>query len=287
MVKLSLVYDRIGWEEKRFELKAREMGIDLQSIDAKTYLVDVQIEPKVIHEKFGEVVLQRCISHFRGLHLTAFLESKDIKVINSYKVAEICGNKFLTTLQLIKANIPTPKTILSFTADSALNAVEYLGYPAVLKPVTGSWGRLVAQLKDRDSAMSIIEARELLNGPLNQIYYIQEYIQRPPRDIRCIIVGEELITAIYRYAPIGDWRTNIARGGKAELCQITKELEDLALRAAKAVGGGVLAVDMMESNRGILVHEVNSRVEFRGAASVSNVDIAEAILNYAIKEQKR
>lgn len=287
MVKLSLVYDRIGWEEKRFELKAREMGIDLQPIDAKTYLVDVQIEPKVIHEKFGEVVLQRCISHFRGLHLTAFLESKDIKVINPYKVAEICGNKFLTTLQLIKANIPTPKTILSFTADSALNAVEYLGYPAVLKPVTGSWGRLVAQLKDRDSAMSIIEARELLNGPLNQIYYIQEYIQRPPRDIRCIVVGDELITAIYRYAPIGDWRTNIARGGKAELCQITKELEDLALRAAKAVGGGVLAVDMMESNRGILVHEVNSRVEFRGAASVSNVDIAEAILNYAIKEQKR
>ncbi|MCX8191994.1 MAG: lysine biosynthesis protein LysX [Nitrososphaerales archaeon] len=287
LVKIGLFYDRVGWEEKRLEVKAKEMGIDIRPIDAKVYLLDVHVEPKTLHEEFGEVVLQRCISHFRGLHLTAFLESKGIKVINSYKVAEVCGNKLLTTLQLVKSNIPTPKTIVSFTSASALDAVERLGYPAVLKPVTGSWVRLVAPLKDSDTATSIIEARELMNNPLSQIYYIQEYIHRPPRDIRCIVVGDEVITAYYRYAPPGDWRTNIARGGKAEPCKMTKELEDLALGAAEAVGNGVLAVDMMESDRGILVHEVNSRVEFRGASSVSNVDIAKAILEYAIREWKR
>ena len=190
-------------------------------------------------------------------------------------------------MKLEKAKVPTPRTILSFTEESALNSIETLGYPAVLKPVTGSWGRMVVQLKDKETAQAMLEMRGQMEGSLNQIYYVQEMVQRPPRDIRTIVAGDKIIAAIYRYAPDGDWRTNIARGGHGDICKVTSELEDVALRAAETVGGGLLGVDAMESPRGILVHEVNNTVEFKGAASVCSVDIAGEIIDYMLKEARR
>jgi len=183
--------------------------------------------------------------------------------------------------------VPTPRTVLSFTEEGALKSLEILGYTAVLKPVTGSWGRMIVQLKDREMAQAMFEFREQMNGPLNQIFYIQEMVKRPPRDIRTIVAGDEIIAAIYRYAPEGEWRTNIAVGGKAELCPVTEELEDVVLRAAETVGGGLLGVDAMESPKGILVHEVNNTVEFKGAASVSQTDIATSIVDYIKKQIRR
>jgi [lysine-biosynthesis-protein LysW]--L-2-aminoadipate ligase len=194
----------------------------------------------------------------------------------------------MTSIKLEQNKIPTPKTQFAFSAESGLESIKKTGFPQVLKPIVGSWGRGIYPLRDLETASMIIEMREEDDSPLSRIYYIQEMVDRPPRDIRCIVIGDQAITAIYRYSSESEWRTNVARGGIVELAQITKEMEDLALNAAKAVGGGILGVDMMEDkNRGLVVHEVNNTVEFRGAASVSKVDIPGEIINYAIKVARR
>jgi [lysine-biosynthesis-protein LysW]--L-2-aminoadipate ligase len=287
MNQIGLVYDRIRWEEKMLIDASKRLGLGLKIIDSKEICFDTLEDPAKIEEIFGNVVLQRCISYFRGLHITAILENFGLHVINPFNVSLLCGNKLFTTLALIKAGVPVPRTLIAFTDSSALKALEVLGYPAVLKPVIGSWGRLVALIRDKNSAQALIESREEMQNSLMQIYYLQEYVKRPPRDIRTLTIGEEVVAAAYRYSAEGDWRTNVARGGRTEPCPITSEIEDLAIRASRAVGGGVLAVDCMESPEGIVIHEVNNTPEFRGLFSATKVDIPEKIIEYAIKVMKR
>ena len=285
MSDICIVYDRVRWEEKELFEKATKLGHSAKLIDGKT--ISVSTHDGNISNGFGDIVLQRCVSHYRGLYLTACLEFLGKKVINSHAVAEVCGNKLLTSLCLSKFKIPTPKTHFGFGPEIAADIATKLGYPVVLKPIVGSWGRMVMPVKDRDVMESMIEMREEMPNPLSKIYYIQDYVERPPRDIRTIVVGDQVVTAIYRYSAEGEWRTNIARGGKAELCPVTNELEDICIDASNAVGGGVLGVDLMEDKKeGLLVHEVNNTVEFKGASSVSTKDIATEIINYAAKMAK-
>jgi len=286
MGNLGLVYDRIRWDEKALIRAAKKAGIDAKLIDSKAIYIDTAEEPEGLGEEFGQVVIQRCVSYFRGLHLTAVLENSGVKVINPFNVSLTCGDKLLTTMALGKAGIPVPKTLVAFTAEGVSKALEKLGYPAVIKPVVGSWGRLIALIKDRESAQAIIESREQMRNALLQIYYLQEYVERPPRDLRILVIGDDVVAASYRYSPEDDWRTNVARGGKSEPCPLTSEIEDIALKAAQTVGGGVLAVDCMESPRGLLVHEVNSTVEFRGLCSATKVDIPGKIIDYATEVMK-
>jgi len=287
MIPMGLVYDRIRWEEKELIRASKEVGVPLKLIDAKKVYINLFENANVLKKVFESVVLQRCVSYFRGLHITAILENMEFTVINPLNVSLTCGNKLFTTLALTKAGVPTPKTVMAFTPQTALNALDALGYPAVLKPVVGSWGRLVAQVKDRESAQALIETREEIRSALLRIYYIQEMVKRPPKDIRIIVIGDEVIVAYYRYSPPDDWRTNIARGGVSKPCPITSELEQLAVKASEAVGGGIVAVDCMESPEGILVHEVNGTIEFRGASFTTNVDIARKIMDYVIKVLKK
>ncbi|MCK4952653.1 lysine biosynthesis protein LysX [Candidatus Bathyarchaeota archaeon] len=287
MIPMGLVYDRIRWEEKELIRASKEAGVPLKLIDAKKVYINLFENANVLKKVFESVVLQRCVSYFRGLHITAILENMEFTVINPLNVSLTCGNKLFTTLALTKAGVPTPKTVMAFTPQTALNALDALGYPAVLKPVVGSWGRLVAQVKDRESAQALIETREEIRSALLRIYYIQEMVKRPPKDIRIIVIGDEVVVAYYRYSPPDDWRTNIARGGVSKPCPITSELEQLAVKASEAVGGGIVAVDCMESPEGILVHEVNGTIEFRGASFSTNVDIARKIMDYVIKVLKK
>jgi len=287
MSKMGLMFDRIRWDEKALIRAATKAGVDLKLIDSKAIYMDTSVNPKKTIAEYGEVVIQRCISYFRGLHATAILENSGIHVINNFNVSLICGNKLYTTLALTKAGIPTPKTLVAFTEKGVHEALEKLGYPAVLKPVVGSWGRLIALVRDKDSAQAIVESREQMNNALHQIYYLQEYVKRPPRDIRALVLGDELVAASYRYAPQDEWRTNVARGGTSEPCSITSELENIASKAAKAVGGGILAVDCMESPEGIMVHEINSTAEFKGLYLATKVDIPSKIINYAVEVVKK
>lgn len=286
MTKVCIIYDKVRFEEKALYDKAAEKGLQAQLVDAKTVTVSTDSRPGDL--ALGDVVMQRSVSHYRGLYLTSCLEFLDYPVINRFQVAETCGNKLVTSLVLAKNNIPTPKTQFAFSAEQAMELIQKTGLPLVLKPIVGSWGRGVFPLRDEETASMIIEMREENDSPLSRIYYVQEMIDRPPRDIRCIVVGDRVVTAIYRYSAESEWRTNVARGGKAELAPITKELEDMALKAAKAVGGGILGVDLMEDKaRGLVVHEVNNTVEFRGAATVSTTDIPGAMIDYAARKARK
>jgi len=287
MITVGIIYDRVKWEEKALLKAVKKRNLQLRLVDSKEIYLDTLEEPEEVRSTFGDIVVQRCISHFRGLHLAAVLESKGLTVINPFKVSEVCGNKLYTTLALIKAGVPVPKTLIAFTEKGALKALDALGYPAVLKPVSGSWGRLIALVKSREAAQAIIEAREEIRNALLQIYYFQEYVERPPRDIRTLVVGDEVVAAAYRYSRVGEWRTNVARGGVSKTCPLTDELKEIAFRAAEAVGGGVLAVDCMESPEGLLVHEVNGRAEFRGLSSATKIDIADKIIDYVVGVAKK
>ncbi len=284
---MGLIYDRIRWEEKALIKASKKAGLSLSPIDAKEIYFNIPENPKALKKTFGNLVIQRCVSYFRGLHITAVLENLGLPVINSFQTSLICGNKLFTTLALTKAGLPSPKTTVAFAPETALKVLDMMGYPAVLKPTVGSWGRLVALVRDRESAQALIEAREEIRNALLHVYYLQELVKRPPRDIRVIVIGGETIAASYRYAPPGDWRTNVARGGASKPCPITPELQELALKAAEAVGGGVLAVDCMEGPEGFLINEVNSTIEFRGISSTTEVNIAERILDYAVGMVKK
>lgn len=280
MPKVRIVFDRVRLEEKMLEQKAIELGHDTKMIDAK--ITQFTTESKKNDYDFGDVVLERCVSYFRGLHFTSALEFLDIPVINRTEVANNCGNKMLTSLLLKKHNVPTPKTYFTFSSEAAIETLEKEGYPLVIKPIIGSWGRGVVPLRDRETADAIIEVRELNDGPLDRIYYLQEMISRPPRDIRAISVGDQLIAAMYRTST-GGFKTNIALGAEPIACEITKELEDICMKASKAVGGGILGIDVMEDEkRGFVVHEVNNTVEFKGLAKVAKKNIPKEMIDYAV-----
>jgi len=286
MVEVSIICDKVRLEEKMLYEKAQSKGIKSKIVDAKTLSVGTDSKPKDF--LLGDIILQRSVSYYRGLYLTACLEFLGFKVINRFEVGQTCGNKLITSIKLAENKIPSPKTQFAFSAESGLENIKKTGFPVVLKPIVGSWGRGIYPLRNLETASMIVEMREEDNSPLSRIYYIQEMVDRPPRDIRCIVIDDQAVTAIYRYSSQSEWRTNVARGGDVELAPITKEIEDLSVRAAKAVGGGILGVDMMEDkNRGLVVHEVNNTVEFRGAASVSKADIPNAMIDYAVRLARR
>jgi [lysine-biosynthesis-protein LysW]--L-2-aminoadipate ligase len=282
--KICIVFDRLRTEEKLLQKNAEELGYETSMIDAKITSFDTDSKP--VNFKFGDVVLERCVSYYRGLHFTACLEFMDIPVINKFDVANTCGNKMITSMLLKKNNIPTPKTYFSFSAVAALENFENVGYPLVIKPIIGSWGRSVMPVKDKDTAEAVIENRQVTDGPQDRIYYLQEMIDRPPRDIRVITVGDQAVSAMYRKSS-GGFKTNIALGADPELCEITKEIEDLCEKTSKAVGGGILGIDLMEDKkRGLVIHEVNNTVEFKGLVKVSKKNIPKEMIDYAIRNIK-
>jgi [lysine-biosynthesis-protein LysW]--L-2-aminoadipate ligase len=280
MSKICVVFDRLRAEEKMLEKEASNLGHEAIMLDAKT--VQINTDSKKRDFDFGDVVLERCVSYFRGLHFTAGLEFMDVPVLNKFQVANQCGNKMFMTLLLKKYNVPTPKTYFSFSSESALENIEKVGYPLVIKPVIGSWGRGVMQLKDRDTADAVFEIRDITDSPHDRIFYLQELITRPPRDIRVITVGDEPIAAMYRKSS-GGFKTNIALGADPELCEITKEIEDISTKASKAMGGGILGIDIMEDqSRGLVVQEVNNTVEFKGLSRVSQRNIPKEMIEFAL-----
>jgi [lysine-biosynthesis-protein LysW]--L-2-aminoadipate ligase len=188
----------------------------------------------------------------------------------------------MTSAMFTRDGIPQPHNATAFTPEAALEAIEKMGYPVVLKPVVGSWGRLLAKVNDRDAAEAVLEHKATLGSAQHSVFYIQEYIDKPGRDIRVIVIGGNAITAMYRKSE--HWITNTARGGEGELCPITPEIEALSLRAAASVGGGVLAVDLVEHpDRGLIVNEINHTMEFHTTQPLTGVDIGGLIVDYVMR----
>ncbi|MDH3375451.1 MAG: lysine biosynthesis protein LysX [Gammaproteobacteria bacterium] len=225
-----------------------------------------------------DVVLERCINHSRAVHGLRFLESVGIRCVNNSEVARICGDKLLTAVALKEHGIPQPDVRIAFTEKSALRAIEEIGYPVVLKPAVGSWGRLLSKVNDRDAAESILEHKAILGSYHHSIFFIQKYMEKRGRDIRSFVVGDECIAAIYRTSE--HWITNTARGAVASNCPLDTEICELSLGAAQAVGGGVLAVDLLEAEGRLLVNEVNYTMEFRNSIDTTGVNIPQKVADY-------
>jgi [lysine-biosynthesis-protein LysW]--L-2-aminoadipate ligase len=267
--------------EEKFLIKefGSRSGVELVMID------DRKLAFNLGRDKFDfDIVLERSINHSRALHALRLFESAGVKCVNSSKVASICGDKILTSIALEEHAVPQPEVRIAFTEDSTLEAIEEMGYPVVLKPAVGSWGRLLSKVNDRDAAETILEHKVTLGSYHHSIFYIQKYIKKPGRDIRSFVIGETCVAAIYRMSP--HWITNTAQGGKAENCPLTPELDDLSVRAARAVGGGIVAVDVFETENGLQVNEVNYTMEFRNSIATTGVDIPKLVVDFVLKSAR-
>ena len=279
---LSILYDNIRWEEKALYEAAKKRGIKVNNINCKDLSIGLNNE-RESSPYLNKVIIQRCVSYFKSVHATAALEGLGAHIINSLRTATLCGNKLFAHMELQKAGVKTPNAFSAFSEESAIRALDNLGYPAVIKPTIGSWGRLIALLRDRDAANAVIEDREHM-FPIYQVYYFEELVSRPPRDIRAIVIGDTVVAAIYRYSGPGEWKTNMALGGHAETCPLTNELEDICIKATKAVEGQIVGVDLMESREhGLIVHEINNTTEFRNTVRVTGVDIPGLMVDFASK----
>ncbi len=275
-MKIGILLSRVRAEEKLLTEECERRGLDFELIDDRTLIMPMD---RPIRK--WDVVMERCIQHSRALHSLRIFGDWGIPTVNTYQVADTCGNKLLTTSALIRAGVPSPRTIIAFEEESALEAIEQLGYPCVMKPVVGSWGRLLSKINDRDAAETVLQHKSTLGSYIHSIYYIQEYIKKPGRDIRSFVVGDQTICAIYRNAE--HWITNTARGGKASNCPITPEIDNLSRAAAKAVGGGIVAIDLLEDpDRGLLVNEVNYTMEFRNSIQTTGVNIPGRMMDYVV-----
>jgi len=281
-LKLGVLYSRVRVEEKWIFAAMEKRGIDYERLDDRAISFDLENpEPW----RAFDAVLERSISYTSGLYALRLLNSFGVPTVNTAAVAEICGDKLTTSAMLARAGVPQPRNVVAFTPEAALEAIEAFGYPVVLKPVVGSWGRLLAKINDRDAAEAVLEHKATLGSVQHSVFYIQEFIKKPGRDIRAIVIGDRVLTAMYRKSE--HWITNTARGGEGELCPITPEIEEMCLKATASVGGGVLAVDLIEhTERGYLVNEINHTMEFHTMQPVSGVDIAGEIVEYVVSAAK-
>jgi [lysine-biosynthesis-protein LysW]--L-2-aminoadipate ligase len=282
IVKIAVICSRVRVEEKNLIAAIEERSVTVERIDPRKLHVDLA------GDALGEygAALVRCLSHTRAYYATRWLQSVGVPAVSPHETVRVCGDKLLTTAALQEAGVPNPRTKLAFTPEAALEAIEEMGYPVVLKPLTGSWGRLLARVNDRDAAEAILEHKKTLGGYQHSVIYIQEYVEKPQRDIRSFVVGDETICAIYRTSD--HWITNTARGGEVSNCPVTPEIDALSRAAAQAVGGGFIAIDLLETPDGrLLVSEANHTPEFRNCIDPTGVDIPGKVADYVLKVAQR
>ena len=278
-MKIGLLHSLIRKEEKLLIEAFRNAGVEPIMIDDRKLILDFHSAPDI------DILVERSINHSRALHALRLFESAGVPCVNSHHVSQICGDKLLTTAALKDRDIAQPECRVAFTEDSALEAIEALGYPVVLKPAVGSWGRLLSKINDRDAAETVLEHKSVLGSYHHSIFYIQQYIEKQGRDIRSFVVGDECIAAIYRTSD--HWITNTARGALASKCEVTDDVAQISVAAAEAVGGGIVAVDLFESGDGLLVNEVNYTMEFRNSIDTTGVDIPAVVVSYIIEQARK
>ena len=276
-MKVGFLHSLIRKDEKLLLSELEKMpGVEVVMLDDRKLIFDLE---KLQFDV--DVIVERCINHSRALHALKLFQTAGIPCVNTYEVALVCGDKLLTSDALQKNGVPQPDVRVAFTEGSALEAIEDMGYPVVMKPAVGSWGRLLSKINDRDAAESILEHKTILGSYHHSIFYIQKYVEKKGRDIRSFVVGDRCIAAIYRTSQ--HWITNTARGGVATKCEVTGEINELSVNAAKAVGGGVVAIDIFESSDGLQVNEVNYTMEYKNSIETTGVNIPKHIAEYVVR----
>ncbi len=282
-MNVGMLYSRIRKDEKLLLQELRGRGHETTKIDVRREGFNIREPPEVFEGV--DVVLDRCLATSRGLYITQFLDAYGIPVINSAETAELCADKVKNSLALQRAGVPTPNTEVAFTKDSALETIEDFGYPCVLKPVIGSWGQLMAKIDSRNAAEAILEHKEQLGHYEHKVFYIQEFVEKPGRDLRVVAADGEPIAAMARSSD--HWLTNAARGAETAAFELDAEVRDLVGRASDAVAGGLLGVDLMETGvngdgepEGYTVHEVNHTVEFKALNDATGVDVPARVVDW-------
>lgn len=283
--RLGVLVSYLRTEEKLILANARERGIEVTPLFDKDLVLNFTARSGAESKVDVDVVLDRCVAHARAGYAIRTFERWGIPTLNTAESVQICDDKALNSIALEEAGVPTPKTILAFSLESALEALEIVEYPAVMKPVSGSWGRLLAKVNGPEQAKAIIGQKLELGSVHHGVFYIQEFVPKPDRDIRAYVVGDKVLAASYRSSE--HWVTNAARGATSMPCPITPEIEDLALRACAAVRARLAGVDLIETPNGLQIVEVNSGGEFRGLMSTTHVDIAAEIVSEAMATAKR
>jgi len=281
-MRFGILHSRVRVEEKLLFEEFARRGIDFELLDDGKMIFDITSTPDAARYTEFDCVVERCINHSRALYALRILNDRGVVTVNTAHVADVCGNKLQTTSALTAAGVPQPRTMVAFTPESALEAIEQIGYPVVLKPAVGSWGRLLSKINDRDAAEAILEHKDTLGSYHHSIFYIQDYVRKPDRDIRAFVTGDETICAIYRDSE--HWITNTARGGKSSNCPVTPEINDLCVRAARAVGGGMVAIDLFEDpEKGLIVNEVNYTMEYRNSIAPTGVNIPARMVDFCLR----
>ena len=293
--RIAVLMDRVRVEEKLLLEAFERQGIPVEVRDDRAIAFDLgqpssASGPRTADTRESwtqyDVVLERCVTQSRAGTALRILNDWGIKTVNTAAVVDLCGDKIATSSALVRNGVPTPRVVVAFTPESALGAIETMGYPVVLKPAVGSWGRLLSKINDRQAAETVLEHKQVLGGYQHHVFYIQEFVDKPARDIRAFVIGDTTIAAIYRYSD--HWITNTARGGQAANCPVTDEINALSVAAAKVVGGGVLAVDLLEGQDGrLLVNEVNHTTEFRNSIDTTGVDIPSRIVDHVVSVGRR
>ncbi|ELZ57588.1 MULTISPECIES: lysine biosynthesis protein LysX [unclassified Haloferax] len=273
---VGLLYSRIRRDEKLLLNELRDRGHEVTKIDVRKEQFDLTEPP----ESFDglDVVVDRCLATSRSIYITRFLQSYGIPVVNSHETADVCADKAKNSLALADAGVPTPNTKVAFTVESAMDIVEEFGYPCVLKPVVGSWGRLMAKIDSESAAEAILEHKSTLGNYEHKVFYIQEFVEKPGRDIRVLATDGEPVAAMVRSSD--HWLTNAAKGASVEEFELDDRAKELVKQASDAVGGGLLGVDLMETGDDYTVHEVNHTVEFKALNDAVETDVPATVVDW-------
>ena len=286
---VGILYSRIRRDEKLLLNELRDRGHEVEKIDVRKQRFG--LESTTADVEGLDLVVDRCLSTSRSLYATRFLDSYGVPVVNGPETGDVCADKAKNSLALAEADVPTPATEVAFTTEAALEAIESFGYPCVLKPVTGSWGRLMAKIDSRNAAEAILEHKETLGHYEHKVFYVQEFVDKPGRDVRVLAVDGEPIAAMTRSSE--HWLTNAAKGGETAPFELDDRATELVERASEAVGGGMLGVDLMEvgveadgdpaetgGSGEYTVHEVNHTVEFKALDAATDVDVPARVVDW-------
>jgi len=278
-VRIALIHARIRVEERLLIEAFGARGVDVEVIDVRGEVFDASAPERW---RGFDAVLDRCVSLTASLTATRILDSWGVRCVNHPSAIAVCSDKLWTNVVLDRAGIATPAYAVGVSPESGLAAVESVGYPAVIKPTVGSWGRLVARANDRDAAEAIIEHRSVLGSPAHGVHYVQEHIDKPGRDLRAFVVGGRVVAAIARSSD--HWVTNTARGATVEGIELDAAARELSERSARAVGADICAVDLFECpRRGVLINEINHSIEFRNSIGPTGVDIPGEIVGEVVR----
>ena len=288
-MRIGVLLARVRVEEKLLLEELERRGVEVERVDVAD--VKLALEHGRVQEPWAsyDAVLERCVSHSRAQAVLRVLESWGVPCVNPSRVAEVCGDKLATTVALAAKGVPVPRCRVAVTPEAAVEALEELGYPAVIKPAVGSWGRLLARVSDREAAEAVLEHKATLGTYHHSIFYLQEFVPHGGRDVRTFVVGNDVICAIERRTD--HWITNTARGASVAAVEVTDELRRISLAAARAVGGGAVAIDLFETPQagsgGWLVNEVNYTMEFRNSIEPTGVNIPARIVDHVIETAER